>query len=105
MPLKCPVCRVENAQGPTCRRCKADLSMLFALEERRSWLLTEARGAILGERWAEALAASGQADALRRDEGSLRLLALAALGARDFPLAWRTYALLKGDDSRELVEA
>jgi hypothetical protein len=105
MPLKCPVCRVENAQGPTCRRCKADLLMLFALEEQRGYLLNEARAAITTGRWAEALGPASEADALRRDEESLRLVAVAALLARDFSLAWRTYGLLKEDDSRELIEA
>ena len=36
MALRCPVCKAENAQGPNCRRCKADLSLLFALEDRRA---------------------------------------------------------------------
>ncbi len=105
MPLRCPVCRVENAQGPACRRCKADLSLLFALEQQRDGLLTEARSALATGSWAEALGPAAQADALRRDEESLRLLALAALVARDFHLAWQTYALLKEDSEPELIEA
>jgi hypothetical protein len=105
MPLRCPVCRADNTQGPACRRCKADLSMLFALEERRDYLLREARSAIAVGRWHDALPAATEADALRRDEESLRLVALAALLARDFHLAWRTHALLKENASPELIEA
>jgi hypothetical protein len=97
MLLRCPVCRAENSQGPTCRRCKADLSLLFALEERRERLLAEARAALRAGRGVEALAAAGEADSLRRDEESLRLVAVAALLSRDFHLAWRAYAALKGE--------
>ncbi len=32
--LSCPVCKAENAQGPFCRRCKADLSLLFSLRQQ-----------------------------------------------------------------------
>ena len=39
--MKCPVCRAENDQGPQCRRCKADLALLFTLaDQRRSALRT-----------------------------------------------------------------
>ena len=34
--MQCPVCKADNAQGPLCRRCKADLSLLFRLEARRA---------------------------------------------------------------------
>ena len=57
--MRCPVCKAENAQGPACRRCKADLSLLFALEERRAWALAEARR----------LLAAGRVDEARRDGG------------------------------------
>ena len=43
MALRCPVCKAENAQGPNCRRCKADLSMMFALEDQRAPVMEEAR--------------------------------------------------------------
>ena len=33
--IACPVCRAENAEQ-TCRRCRADLGLLFDLESRRS---------------------------------------------------------------------
>ena len=44
--IRCPVCKAENSQGPTCRRCKADLSLLFRLEGPYfaigSWVAAEA---------------------------------------------------------------
>jgi hypothetical protein len=96
MPLRCPVCKADNAQGPTCRRCKADLSMLFTLEEQRDHLLGLARAALeRGGRPQEVLAQAAQADSLRRDEESLRLVALGALLCRDFHLAWRSYTILE----------
>jgi hypothetical protein len=95
MLLRCPVCKADNAAGPACRRCKADLSLLFALEQRREGLLTEARAAVAAQAGRLALLAALEADSLRRDEESLRLVALAALLCRDFHLAWRTYTVLK----------
>ena len=40
--MRCPVCKAENADAPQCRRCKADLSLLVALEQRRAQALTSA---------------------------------------------------------------
>ena len=33
--MRCPVCRAENTEETTCRRCRADLSLLAALEQAR----------------------------------------------------------------------
>ena len=41
--MRCPVCRAENDQGPQCRRCRADLGLLFGLEKRRRQALDAAR--------------------------------------------------------------
>src|SRR5438093_11568024 len=64
-PLRCPVCRAENTQGPSCRRCKADLSLLFALEEQRRQALGTARDAAARGAWRDFLAAAARADELR----------------------------------------
>ncbi len=90
--LRCPVCKAENNTPPTCRRCKADLTLLFALEEGRAAALAGARAALAAGRWAEALAQAERADALRRDEETGRLVAVAALLCGDHHLAWQTYA-------------
>ena len=35
MSVTCPCCRAATESGPACRRCKADLGLLFALEQQR----------------------------------------------------------------------
>src|SRR5689334_21327560 len=94
--IRCPACKADNAQGPTCRRCKADLTLLFALEARRAALLEVARADASAGRWAQAYAAAGEADALRQGEDSARLVAVAALMCGDFHQAWRSYVRGKG---------
>ena len=91
MAIRCPVCRAENATGPACRRCKADLSLVFALEEQREHAMSEARSALAAGRYDEAQRAALWAEHARRDEASRRLLALTALLRRDHVLAWREW--------------
>ena len=43
MPIPCPCCRASNDTGPACRRCKADLALLFALEANRAEHFAAAR--------------------------------------------------------------
>jgi hypothetical protein len=81
------VCKADNAQGPGCRRCKADLSLLFRLEEERGHLLASAAECLRTGRFAEALRQAQRAHALRHGEKSARLLALANLLLRDFAAA------------------
>jgi hypothetical protein len=95
MLIRCPACRADNTQGPACRRCKADLSLLFALEARREELLGQARSFVAAGQWPQARQAAEEADGLRRDEESLKLVALTALLCRDFHQAWRSYAIWK----------
>jgi hypothetical protein len=94
MPLRCPVCKAENAQGPTCRRCKADLSMLFALEQKRMQAIAVLRAELAEGRWSEARARARMADHLRQDSESKELLALTALLCGDFHEAWRLHRQL-----------
>ena len=89
--MRCPVCKAENAQGPQCRRCKADLAPLFDLEAARRARLDAARQHLAGGRWPEAVAPAAAADRLRSDRESRRLLAMARLLARDFAGAWEGY--------------
>jgi hypothetical protein len=92
--LRCPVCRADNAGGPACRRCKADLSLLFSLEAQREQALAEAgRLAAAGDA-AGLLAQARRADRLRSDGPSRRLLALAHLLRRDFPAALAAHRAL-----------
>ena len=94
MGLRCPVCKAENSDPPTCRRCKADLSLVFALEADRTATLGRARQALAAGRWHEALRAATRGDGLRHDEESGRLVAVAALLCGDHALAWRRYRRL-----------
>jgi hypothetical protein len=90
--MRCPVCKAENAQGPQCRRCKADLSLLFDLEDQRARALASARQALARGHGREARHEAARADWLRSDGESRRLLAVAYLLERDFKRAWASYS-------------
>ncbi len=90
-PMRCPVCRAEN-DDVTCRRCKADLSLLNALEQARHHALAEAGHAAAAGDAVRTLAHAHEAHRLRADHESLRWLAVGSLLKRNFPLAlacWR----------------
>lgn len=89
--LQCPVCRARLEQGPQCRRCRADLSLLFALNDQRRKALASARSFAADGRWEAALVVAEGADTLRRGEESQQLIALVHLARRDFRGAWETY--------------
>jgi hypothetical protein len=80
-----------NEAGPQCRRCRADLSLLFAVETDRSERLARAAESLRTGRPAEALAAIGEAEGLRKGDDVLRLKAAARLAARDFAGALAAY--------------
>lgn len=89
--MRCPVCKADNPQGPACRRCKADLSLLFALEKHRRRTLAAARRCLVHGDWHIALELIEDADWLRGDEETQRLTATAHLLGRNFAEAWRCY--------------
>lgn len=89
--MRCPVCRAENADGPDCRRCRADLSMLFTLEAQREQLLAKAHNAVRNGGWYEVEQLANRASALRKGDDAHRLLAVACLMRRDFSRAWQYY--------------
>ncbi len=89
--MRCPVCRAEVEQGPQCRRCRADLSLLFDLEDQRRRAVAIAYRYLQEGRFGSAQAVAVGIDALRHDEESMRLLALVALLQRHFPQAWEAY--------------
>lgn len=93
--IACPCCRATNDRGPACRRCKADLSMLFALAARRESLLAAARARLAGGEPAAALEAIAEAEAIRDGAEVRRLRAAAGLLNRDFTaaLAWYSAAV------------
>lgn len=89
--MRCPVCRAENAQGPHCRRCKADLAMLFAIEAEREHGLARAVHCLRDGQPRQAQMILTQLRTLRDGEDLRRLQSLAALLAGDFRRAWRLY--------------
>ena len=89
--MRCPVCRAENDQGASCRRCKADLTLLFAVQTQRDAVLAQARDCLLRAQPRKALALAQGADTLKTDEDSRQLIALSALLKRDFAGAWASY--------------
>ena len=91
MPVPCPCCKATNETGPNCRRCKADLSLLFDLEERRMRLIEAARDLAREARLQDSLAILEQAAQLRSGADVHRLRAALSLLARDFPAALQSH--------------
>lgn len=89
--MRCPVCRADNDRGPNCRRCRADLESLFALEEQRQRALDAAYRSLAAGESRRACSLAEGARALRDDEEARRLVAISALLRRDFTAAWRAY--------------
>jgi hypothetical protein len=87
--MRCPACAAENSQGPQCRRCRADLALLFALEDRRRQTLAAARRHAAAGDGPAALGLAAEAHRLRRDAESWQALAVAHLLCRDFSAARR----------------
>jgi methylphosphotriester-DNA--protein-cysteine methyltransferase len=94
--MRCPVCKADNNEAPQCRRCKADLALLVALEQRRARVMAEACACLSRGEAPEALDQASEADWLRSDGASRRLLALARLMVGDFAEAWANYAAAIG---------
>jgi hypothetical protein len=91
MPVTCPCCRAGNDVGPTCRRCKADLSLLFAVADRREHLVSEARNLAAWGKYAEALRSLEEAAALRAGDDVRRLSAALRLLAGQYAAALAAY--------------
>lgn len=89
--MQCPVCRAANDRGPQCRRCRADLSLLFDLEVQRGQLLGVTRESLACGQTQEARATALRADGMRSDDESRRLLAVCHLLEKNFAAAWRVY--------------
>ncbi len=88
--MRCPVCRAEN-DDVTCRRCKADLSLMVEVEESRRQALARAAHAAAIGRGMATLQHAEAAHRIRRDAESWRWLAVGALLVHDFALARACY--------------
>lgn len=91
MPVPCPCCKASNETGPACRRCKADLALLFAADADAAALLAAARAALAAGRVAEAEDLAGRSAAVRRTPDALRVRAAARLLAGRFADALAAY--------------
>ena len=89
MPLTCPVCGAVNETGPACRRCRADLTLCFAVEARREQALAGARDAAAEGRVKDAIDFAEAAANLRRAPDAAELLATMHLLAGDYEAALR----------------
>ena len=94
--MRCPVCRAQVEQGPNCRRCRADLSLLFRLENQRQLAVAEAKQAAAAGQYRRALALSVRAEVLRRGADVGQLRAAVYLLQRNFDQAWRSYLACHG---------
>jgi hypothetical protein len=92
--IPCPCCRASNDTGPACRRCKADLSLLFAVAEQRTNLVAEAQSFAAEGKFADALRSLEDADALRGGDDVRQLRAAVLLVSGDFATAWAAYTEL-----------
>ena len=95
--MRCPVCRAENDEGPQCRRCRADLALMFTLEQQRRQVLNAACHHLITGDVRRARALSEGARALRDDDEARRFGAVSALLCSDFAAAWRAYQELTGE--------
>lgn len=72
MPVPCPCCKAANDTGPACRRCKADLSLLFAAAARRDWCTAAAAESLAGGDVSTALQLANEAEFLGADCSAIR---------------------------------
>lgn len=81
MIIACPCCKAANASH-TCRRCKADLSLLFQIEDNRAFHIAVAKRFAADTRWNEALGHLRTAEGLRSgsDVAGLQAAVLLHLG-------------------------
>jgi hypothetical protein len=96
--MRCPVCRAEN-DDVTCRRCKADLSLMAAVDDARQQALAQAAHAAAAGHGMTTLQHAEAAHRLRRDAESWRWLAVGALLVRDFALARACHQKACGDQA------
>ena len=99
--MQCPVCRAQNDQGPTCRRCKADLTLLFDLEEQRSRALAVALDCVRRGRLREAKLVVMGVEALQAGDDCRRMRAVVHLLEGKFARAWEDYCTMTGQADAE----
>jgi hypothetical protein len=81
---RCPVCGARRGPEAACRRCRGDLSLLLAVEDRADAAFRAALDAYRSGCFRLAAARAGEAVRLEARPNHLRLLAASALRAGDF---------------------
>jgi hypothetical protein len=89
--MRCPVCKAPLEAGPQCRRCRADLSLLFTLAQQRAHAIRAAGECLRRGKPRHALAIAAGVEALKYDADSLRLRALVHLVEGNFAEALSCY--------------
>ncbi len=98
--MQCPVCRAENGDEASCRRCKADLSLCQNVRKQQLAMLGRVADAIATHASETAVTIAAEAVRVKADAESFRWSAIASLLARDFPAAWKHYHQWKTLTSR-----
>jgi hypothetical protein len=98
MTITCPTCKATNSQGPQCRRCRTDLSKLFALMNLREEIIDRSRLALSEDEPSIAAAELSEAVALKSDPDVFKLLALSSLMQGDYEGAFNMYERATVDD-------
>ncbi len=89
-PITCPCCKASN-DAATCRRCKADLSLLVAVADRRGFLLSQVGAEAADGKFADALRSLDEAESLRSGADARQLRAAVLLLSGEFSAAWAAY--------------
>jgi len=89
--MLCPVCRADNTEAPACRRCRADLSLLWAVDDQRRRFLDAARHCLSRGQGEPALTFIEKAVSLGQGADADQLAALAHLLVGNFADAWRYF--------------
>ena len=90
MELMCPCCRATNATI-SCRRCKADLSLMMSGESYRDSLVIAAKQSLVKHQCDEAFITIAQAEAIRPGDDLDRLKACGQLLSGDYRGALHSY--------------
>ena len=94
MTIACPACRAENSDR-VCRRCRADLSLIWDLEAQRQRLLADACDALRRHDSSRAIDIAQSARHLRDGPDAARLIACANLIRGKFYRALEWHARAK----------
>jgi hypothetical protein len=95
MSLTCPVCRAVNELPPSCRRCKADLSLCWAVLAQREYHVAAAKAAFARRDLKAAAYHLDEAEIAQNGPDLHRLRAVWHLLRRDYDSAWQEAQLVR----------